>query len=384
MGEYIYVGGEAKSGNNWKIPFWKIRKSDFGVEKVIYFDGAMYESILDIVEDGDFVYVSCSASSTIFKLNKSDLSIEAESEVLSGAAFALVVSGNYVFAELKWARRIVKLDKSDLSIVEESEQFYNYPSVMIDDSSYLYVGFENSCGVQKVAKSDLEFEELYNPMWSGYYEKVTGLAIIGDDLFVVDSVPTSFDKRYWISVLDKSDMSLKNQFLEYSIKPLKLWTDSSYLYCYDGNVAGIAVIDPDLEEIVEEYITPSKIIRILQTDFKHFYWFNYYNNDLQYCDFDTFDNAGSDSFVEDFVNSFCVEQFPPPDPTDPSFPDNIFEPREKENDPSATYDPLKKTVIYVEDIKRIENEIKAIQEAIGVGTIPALGTIRDRLDKLEL
>ena len=47
------------------------------------------------------------------------------------------------------------------------------------------------------------------------------------------------------------------------------------------------------------------------------------------------------------------------------YPNEIYEPRPKENRSGVTYDPNKKTVIFVEDIKALDDEVKAIETELG-------------------
>ncbi len=57
-----------------------------------------------------------------------------------------------------------------------------------------------------------------------------------------------------------------------------------------------------------------------------------------------------------------------------TYPNNIFSPREKQNRSGVEYDPEKKTVIFVEDIKKLDDEVVAIEEELG------LHFKRDRMD----
>ena len=47
------------------------------------------------------------------------------------------------------------------------------------------------------------------------------------------------------------------------------------------------------------------------------------------------------------------------------YPNQIYEPREKENRAGVVYDPNKKTVIFAEDIKALDDEVKAIETELG-------------------
>ncbi len=57
-----------------------------------------------------------------------------------------------------------------------------------------------------------------------------------------------------------------------------------------------------------------------------------------------------------------------------SYPNNIYSPREKKNRAGIEYIPEKKTVIFVEDIKKLDEEVVAIQTELG------LNFKRNRLD----
>ena len=47
------------------------------------------------------------------------------------------------------------------------------------------------------------------------------------------------------------------------------------------------------------------------------------------------------------------------------YPAEIYEPREKESRSGVVYDPTKKTVIFVEDVKGLDDEVVAIEKLIG-------------------
>jgi hypothetical protein len=48
------------------------------------------------------------------------------------------------------------------------------------------------------------------------------------------------------------------------------------------------------------------------------------------------------------------------------YPNNYFNPREKENRSGVEYDPSKKTVIFVEDLNAIRDELIAIEQELGL------------------
>lgn len=61
------------------------------------------------------------------------------------------------------------------------------------------------------------------------------------------------------------------------------------------------------------------------------------------------------------------------------YPDDTYSPREKENKSGVVYDPVKKTIVYVEDITMLDDEVVAIETELG--TLPkwASGSVKERL-----
>jgi len=49
----------------------------------------------------------------------------------------------------------------------------------------------------------------------------------------------------------------------------------------------------------------------------------------------------------------------------PVYPEEIYQPRTKENDPSVVYDEEKSSVIFAEDIEKLDENVVAIQEHLG-------------------
>lgn len=49
-----------------------------------------------------------------------------------------------------------------------------------------------------------------------------------------------------------------------------------------------------------------------------------------------------------------------------NYPNSFYSPRPKENKPGITYDPERKIIIFKEDFDSLENEIKAIEQALGL------------------
>jgi hypothetical protein len=64
------------------------------------------------------------------------------------------------------------------------------------------------------------------------------------------------------------------------------------------------------------------------------------------------------------------------------YPNEIYEPRKKENRPGVTYDPNKKTVLFAEDIKALDDEVVAIETELGTNPKGEFSSVKERLDKL--
>jgi hypothetical protein len=62
------------------------------------------------------------------------------------------------------------------------------------------------------------------------------------------------------------------------------------------------------------------------------------------------------------------------------YPNNYFNPREKENRSGVEYDPSKKTVIFVEDLNAIRDELIAIEQALGLANAKNYQKYVDRGD----
>jgi hypothetical protein len=65
-----------------------------------------------------------------------------------------------------------------------------------------------------------------------------------------------------------------------------------------------------------------------------------------------------------------------------SYPSSIYSPREKENRSGVTYDPDKKTVIFAEDIKKVDDEIVAIETELGTNPRGTFNSVKDFLQYL--
>ena len=65
------------------------------------------------------------------------------------------------------------------------------------------------------------------------------------------------------------------------------------------------------------------------------------------------------------------------------YPENIFEPRERENKPGRNYEPNRKHNLYAEDINLGDDEIVAIEETLGENPQGESETVGDRITEIE-
>lgn len=65
------------------------------------------------------------------------------------------------------------------------------------------------------------------------------------------------------------------------------------------------------------------------------------------------------------------------------YPATIYAPRAKENWPNVVYTSTKKTIIFKEDFDSLENEIKAIENELGLYVKGNFGDLVERLESLE-
>jgi len=62
-----------------------------------------------------------------------------------------------------------------------------------------------------------------------------------------------------------------------------------------------------------------------------------------------------------------------------SYPNNIYTPREKENRNGVTYDPTKKTVIFKEDVSKLDDEVVATETELGTNPKGTHDSVKDRI-----
>jgi hypothetical protein len=67
-----------------------------------------------------------------------------------------------------------------------------------------------------------------------------------------------------------------------------------------------------------------------------------------------------------------------------SYPNSIYDPREKEQRSGVVYIPEKKSVIFVEDVKFLDDEVVAIETELGLNPKGSFDDVASRLDALEL
>lgn len=66
------------------------------------------------------------------------------------------------------------------------------------------------------------------------------------------------------------------------------------------------------------------------------------------------------------------------------YPDNIYTPRAKENKSGVVYTPAKKTITYVEDITKLDDEIVSVETELGTNPKGDYADVKTRLESLEL
>ena len=65
------------------------------------------------------------------------------------------------------------------------------------------------------------------------------------------------------------------------------------------------------------------------------------------------------------------------------FPDAIYVPRTKANDPSAAYVPTDPYTIFAEDVQQLDAEVVAIEETLGLNPEGAFTDVAERLDDID-
>ena len=65
------------------------------------------------------------------------------------------------------------------------------------------------------------------------------------------------------------------------------------------------------------------------------------------------------------------------------FPSGIYDPRIKENKADVVYTPAKKTVSFVEDITKLDDEVVAIETELGANPKGAFASLKARIVSLE-
>ena len=65
------------------------------------------------------------------------------------------------------------------------------------------------------------------------------------------------------------------------------------------------------------------------------------------------------------------------------FPGAVYDPREKENKASVIYNPAKKTILFVEDINKLDDEVVAIETELGANPKAGYANVAARLADFE-
>jgi hypothetical protein len=66
-----------------------------------------------------------------------------------------------------------------------------------------------------------------------------------------------------------------------------------------------------------------------------------------------------------------------------TYPAGTYSPRAKENKSGVVYDAAKKTVIFVEDISKLDDEVVAIETELGTNPKGAKADVKTRLDDVD-
>lgn len=65
------------------------------------------------------------------------------------------------------------------------------------------------------------------------------------------------------------------------------------------------------------------------------------------------------------------------------YPGGVYSPRLKENKASVIYNPAKKTILFVEDINKLDDEVVAIETELGANPKGAFASVAARLVDIE-
>jgi len=64
------------------------------------------------------------------------------------------------------------------------------------------------------------------------------------------------------------------------------------------------------------------------------------------------------------------------------YPDSIYSPRTKENRPGIDYEPLKSTVLFAEDISKLDDEVVAVETELGTNPKGLYASVKENLEAL--
>jgi len=68
----------------------------------------------------------------------------------------------------------------------------------------------------------------------------------------------------------------------------------------------------------------------------------------------------------------------------PYFPDNIYQHRNIENKEGVQYDPSKSKILFAEDLKNIIDEIKKIEEVLGLQINKGYDTVKEKIERCHI
>lgn len=182
---YIYVGGG--QGTNTVSQYWI---SDLTKHAESQSCG---DEVFDLCQDDNYVY-ALSRSAYVFKFDKDDMGLVAESVYLGSYARAMTCDGTYLYVGGE-PGDITKLQTSDLQVVGTSQSIGSQIWELATDGTYVYAGGDNQC-VARFLASDLSA----CGQTSSYGGEIRTIAPIGEYLYVGGITPGQ-PYQYWASNL---------------------------------------------------------------------------------------------------------------------------------------------------------------------------------------
>ncbi len=209
--DYIYLGGDI--GRVYKYA----RDDNFTFQTNSADFGNVYNRL---ISDGDYLFISCSGSGYVRKLNKSDLSVAAISANFGNYGGRIWLIGDYIYSIDRSGDLVFKLNKSDLSTVQNNYLNLSTPSDCCADENYLFVTKDYQYNLYRYDLSNLNS-----------YIRVSEVNIDlstcaedGDYLYAAER-NTNVIRRYL-----KSDLSYIDSSPSYGGTINRIYIDEDYVY----------------------------------------------------------------------------------------------------------------------------------------------------------